>query len=237
MPRHYVSNIEKKREESRRVILDASLELFLQKGYEKTTTRDIIMKAGILNGSLYNRFKNKEQILYTLVEEAINDALEQLTDLLEKERNPLVIMNLPLAVEIYIASKDRNLAELLYEVHSSWHAISEYSSSYISWANERLEKYGINYDDQNLREIKVMSILGAIGNICGYYMHGGNENYRDILSNFVSIVSGVFNVTVIDIPKLVDSICNIIDSGEICICGYNLATGEKLTQDQNPDNH
>ena len=66
MVRNYVSNAEKRRAESRKKILDAAIELFFTKGYESTTTRDIIMKAGILNGSLYNRFKSKDEILYTV---------------------------------------------------------------------------------------------------------------------------------------------------------------------------
>ena len=89
MVRNYISTAEKRREDARRTILDAAVELFFTKGYEKTTTRDIILKAGILNGSLYNRFKNKEQILYSIVEEALTDSLDQLSELLEKEGNPL----------------------------------------------------------------------------------------------------------------------------------------------------
>ena len=114
MVRNYVSSAEKRREESRRIILDSAMDLFFTKGYEKTTTRDIIMKAGILNGSLYNRFRNKEDILYSIVEEALRDALGQLTELLEKEKNPIVLMNLPMAVEVYISSRNRNVAELIY---------------------------------------------------------------------------------------------------------------------------
>lgn len=36
------------------------MELFYVQGYDKTTTRQIIQKAGILNGSLYHSFTNKE---------------------------------------------------------------------------------------------------------------------------------------------------------------------------------
>ena len=64
-------SVEEKREIARKHIMDASIELFYEKGYAQTTTRDIIAKAGILNGSLYNRFKNKDEILTSLVKEAI----------------------------------------------------------------------------------------------------------------------------------------------------------------------
>ena len=70
-------SVQEKRDIARRQIMDVSLELFLKKGFEETTTRDIIAKAGILNGSLYNRFKSKDEILYTIFEEAVRDALSQ----------------------------------------------------------------------------------------------------------------------------------------------------------------
>ena len=55
-----------KREEARKQIMTAALKLFYTKGYENTTTRDIVKETGILNGSLYNRFKSKDDILKEL---------------------------------------------------------------------------------------------------------------------------------------------------------------------------
>ena len=47
-------SVEEKRELARRQITEVSLELFLEKGYEDTTTRDIINQAGILNQKFEN---------------------------------------------------------------------------------------------------------------------------------------------------------------------------------------
>ncbi|MEI5993646.1 TetR/AcrR family transcriptional regulator [Candidatus Enterococcus mansonii] len=49
-------------------IMEASLLLFLEKGYMDTTTQDIINKVGISRGLLYYHFKNKDDILYCLIE-------------------------------------------------------------------------------------------------------------------------------------------------------------------------
>ena len=42
--------------------------LFMEKGYTNTTTQDIVDKVNISRGLLYYHFKNKEDILYCLVE-------------------------------------------------------------------------------------------------------------------------------------------------------------------------
>lgn len=49
-------------------IMDAAILLFMEKGYANTTTQDIVDKVNISRGLLYYHFKNKEDILYCLVE-------------------------------------------------------------------------------------------------------------------------------------------------------------------------
>jgi AcrR family transcriptional regulator len=55
--------------ETRAEILRVALELFTEKGYEGTTTRDISTALGITKSSLYYHFQNKEAIAESLMEE------------------------------------------------------------------------------------------------------------------------------------------------------------------------
>lgn len=54
-------------EERKSEILDAASELFAQKGYDGTSTNDILEKVGIARGALYHHFKSKEDILDSLI--------------------------------------------------------------------------------------------------------------------------------------------------------------------------
>ena len=58
----------KKAEERRNEILDAADELFGQKGFDGTSTKDILEKVGIARGTLYYHFKSKEDIMDALIE-------------------------------------------------------------------------------------------------------------------------------------------------------------------------
>lgn len=58
----------KSAEERREEIMDAAAELFSVKGYEETTTTDIMKKVGIAKGTLYYHFASKEEILDAMVE-------------------------------------------------------------------------------------------------------------------------------------------------------------------------
>lgn len=48
-------------------ILAVAIDLFYEKGFERTTVRDIAGRAGILSGSLFHHFKNKQEILFTVM--------------------------------------------------------------------------------------------------------------------------------------------------------------------------
>ena len=56
-------------EETVQKILDASLKLFLEKGYEETTVLDIISEmGGLTRGAKYHHFKSKEEVFDALCE-------------------------------------------------------------------------------------------------------------------------------------------------------------------------
>jgi AcrR family transcriptional regulator len=59
--------IVKDAKERRNEILDAADELFNQKGFDHTSTNDILDKVGIARGTLYYHFKSKEDIMDALI--------------------------------------------------------------------------------------------------------------------------------------------------------------------------
>ncbi len=79
-------------ERRRRQIVDAAVELFIQNGFHKTTTRQIARNAGFSIGSLYEYVASKEDILY-LVCDAIHAEMERgMADAMQREAqqgNPL----------------------------------------------------------------------------------------------------------------------------------------------------
>jgi AcrR family transcriptional regulator len=52
-------------------LLEAAATLFKEKGYERTTVRDLGKAVGIQSGSLFHHYPNKEAILYAVMEETI----------------------------------------------------------------------------------------------------------------------------------------------------------------------
>lgn len=52
-------------------IIKKSTELFFEKGYDNTTTRELAVAAGLSNAGIYYYFKDKEDILFQIVEGSV----------------------------------------------------------------------------------------------------------------------------------------------------------------------
>jgi AcrR family transcriptional regulator len=78
---------ELKKREKRERLLDASLKLFREKGYEQTKVSEITRAAGVAKGTFFNYFPTKERVLLALGEQMLgrlgrveaNDIFQQRT--------------------------------------------------------------------------------------------------------------------------------------------------------------
>jgi AcrR family transcriptional regulator len=59
------------KEENRERILEKATEIFIGKGFEASTTRDIAQASGLAVGTLFNYFPTKETLAMTMVAEAL----------------------------------------------------------------------------------------------------------------------------------------------------------------------
>ncbi|RDE24375.1 TetR/AcrR family transcriptional regulator [Motiliproteus coralliicola] len=104
-------------------LLGAAARLFRQKGYSRTTVRDLAAEVGILSGSIFHHFANKDEILFgvmievvTAMEEMLKVSLAEATTTREKVR---VLIDNEL---LFIHGKTGDAAAvLIYE----WRALSE----------------------------------------------------------------------------------------------------------------
>jgi len=70
--------------DTRSVILRESTRLFSEKGIDTTSMRDIAGAVGIQAASLYNHFKSRNEILFTVLVDAMHSLVESCTGTLEE---------------------------------------------------------------------------------------------------------------------------------------------------------
>jgi len=91
---------EKTKQQTRKRILAAAKQLFARQGFDETATRHITDAAGVATGTLFNYFANKEAIVLTLAEEAVQNGVDDFwkrrheTELLEEDIFALIAAQL-----------------------------------------------------------------------------------------------------------------------------------------------
>ncbi|NMA93089.1 MAG: TetR/AcrR family transcriptional regulator [Clostridiales bacterium] len=82
--------VTKSAEERKNEILDVAEQLFVEKGFDNTSTNDIINEVGIARGTLYYHFKSKEEILDAMVERIRRDKIAQAAAIVASRELPLL---------------------------------------------------------------------------------------------------------------------------------------------------
>ncbi len=93
-----VTSLPTKGSKTKEKILKTSLKLFAVKGYKATTVRDIAGAMGVKQSALYNHFKNKDEILETLIGNLTSSAIVTLFE--DKDPQELQIQGKALLASI-----------------------------------------------------------------------------------------------------------------------------------------
>lgn len=80
----------KEAEERKEEILDAAEKLFGTKGFDNTSTGDILDAVGIARGTLYYHFKSKEEILDGVIQRMTNRLMEDAKEIVQKKQLPVL---------------------------------------------------------------------------------------------------------------------------------------------------
>ncbi len=105
----------------RNEILDAAEQLFVTKGFDATSTNDILEKVGIARGTLYYHFKSKEEILDAMISRLSDSLIQKAAAIAANKEVPVLerITQTMLALNV-----DSELgAEIMEQVHKPQNAL------------------------------------------------------------------------------------------------------------------
>lgn len=63
-------------EETRRLLVEAALDLFAEKGFSRASMQEVVQRAGLTKGAFYHHFATKDDVLHLIHDEFIDRALE-----------------------------------------------------------------------------------------------------------------------------------------------------------------
>jgi AcrR family transcriptional regulator len=183
----------------RRQILDAAAQIFYEKGYDATSTRDIADAAGLLKGSLYYYVDTKEDFLYEISRETHAGALATLERVRDVEGDALT--RLACLVREHLGYFLDNLVtttvyfrefRLLSPERRA--AIAAQGDEYLEYVRELLhqgQREGVVASDLDVRLVSI-GLVGMLNSTWLWYQPGGTRDGDEIADEFVKlIITGV----------------------------------------------
>ncbi len=105
----------KKRDIRRQEILEIAVDVFFEFGYHKASINDISSRMGTTKAAIYYHFHNKEDILYTIVDEMANRILLELKSGLKSHKDPVQRLRALISSQIGFMKGYRKEVKILIE--------------------------------------------------------------------------------------------------------------------------
>jgi AcrR family transcriptional regulator len=200
------------REALRKKIIKISRKLFLEQGYENTTVRQILKKAGLSTGSLYHFFKNKEEILLFSLKDALLE-ISSLTDGMAVQYNePVLRYALGIALgtsEIFKYKPLFNFYDAIYKNESAENFMVNLK---VTRMKNLLNELNLHFTDNEIHT-RILAIHGATRSLMLAKINNQlSASLEEIYSLIIKIALSEFTVPEKHIEKILKLTRTIIQA-------------------------
>ncbi|MFB9265535.1 TetR/AcrR family transcriptional regulator [Bradyrhizobium erythrophlei] len=179
-------------------IRKAGVRLIFEHGYEAMSLRQLAAEVGIQAGSLYNHISTKQELLFDLVQDHINDLLRQLDLALEGKTDPVEQLRAFVAFHVtYHMTRKRETFIANSELRSlepkNYHAVVALRGAYEQRLAQILDR-GVSEGVFEVVDVQVatFAILALLTGPCTWYRPGGRLTREAIVAAHEKLVlSGV----------------------------------------------
>ncbi|WP_346916608.1 TetR/AcrR family transcriptional regulator [Clostridium sp.] len=176
-------------------ILDAAISVFIENGFEETSLREIASAAGLTTGAIYHHFKNKDELFYHAVKEAmyfaqklsekdessnIKSTENMLNEISNKVRERMSKVNeqrLLVLLIGYVLSKGGSLSESLKQDYNE--IINKVADMYF---------YAFGIENEDYKKSLATILIAALDGVAMQYSLGilkqEDEKFKDTFVNF-----------------------------------------------------
>ncbi len=176
-------------------IRKAGLRLIFEHGYAAMSLRQLAAEVGIQAGSLYNHISTKQELLFDLVQDHINELLRQLDRALQGQERPVDKLRAFVAFHVtYHMTKKREVFIANSELRSlepkNYDAIVALRGAYeqrLARDSQR-RRIGRRIRGRSISRWRTFAILALLTGICTWYRPGGRLTKEAIVAAHEKLV-------------------------------------------------
>jgi TetR/AcrR family transcriptional regulator, cholesterol catabolism regulator len=184
--------------DSRQEILRTAARLFQQRGYDATSMNDVASALKLSKGGLYHHFQSKDEILFEIMNHAMDITEERVLAAARKVSDPEERLRtlIRLHIEVVLSPRDREITVMLHENHPLPPAlrkrINTRKKDYVHFVENLIG------DVQRARQAKsnvsaraaAFALLGMINWIYQWYKPEGDLQAHTLAPQFTDLVFG-----------------------------------------------
>ena len=140
------------RDNKKEIILETAVNLFYERGFAATSIRDIVRTVGVANATLYVHFKDKDELLYAIVERVGDTLLGVITKAIETNDDPVACLRAMIGAQVCLIRDIRK--EIKIYVEEQYQLSPDLKSKMRQHARK---VYDLYYD--KVMELKTLGLL------------------------------------------------------------------------------
>jgi TetR/AcrR family transcriptional regulator, cholesterol catabolism regulator len=198
--------------DSRQEILRIAARLFQQRGYDATSMNDVAAALKLSKGGLYHHFQSKDEILFEIMNHAMEITQERVLDPVRGIADPEERLRalIRLHIEVVLSPRDREITVMLHENHPLPPALRKRINSrkkdYIHFlenlmaevqekVQEKVQKKVLeNGRHQTMAKVSpraaAFALLGMINWIYQWYKPEGELQAQNLVPQFTDLIFG-----------------------------------------------
>jgi AcrR family transcriptional regulator len=103
--------------DSKTLIIERATDLFYRHGFVKASIRDIVRAVGVTNSTVYIHFKNKDDILYHIIDDMGSLLLRELSRVMEEYADPVECLRQMILRQVSLIKENRREIKIYMEEH------------------------------------------------------------------------------------------------------------------------
>ena len=188
--------------DSRQEILRTAARLFQQRGYDATSMNDVAAALKLSKGGLYHRFQSKDEILFEIMDHAMEITQERVLAPVRGIADPQERLRalIRLHMEVVLSPRDREITVMLHENHplppGLRKRINQRKKEYVHFVEGVIAD--VQKEAQRSRNMKgavspraaAFALLGMINWIYQWYKPEGELQANSLIPQFTELLFG-----------------------------------------------
>ncbi len=175
-------------------IIHAAAQIFRQKGYHGTSMQDIANAVHLQKASLYHHVTGKQDILVTILDQALDLLIDDLIDVWQSNQSPPEKIRLAMRIYVTRLTEDLDLATVLLMEHRSLddelrmihiNRRDRFEALWREIVEEGVEAGVFRDVDARLTSF---AFLGVLNWMITWYRHDGNLSGEQIADQFADLL-------------------------------------------------